>query len=148
ELAEGIDTGIPAGEDCTYPVWSPDMKKVVFGRVTARNGVIPSAYKYAIMDLTSKKETPLDLPAGFGSIRWSPDGKWLLGYSWHFSPIWQRYTLAESKLHTIVKNRFHYYMDLSPDGKTLIGFGQTREGVVGGPQPPHGINQFDVETGA
>jgi RNA polymerase sigma factor (sigma-70 family) len=145
--AEGTDTGIPAGQGCTYPVWSPDMKKAVYGRVTAWNGVIPSAYKYFVVDLASKKETLLDLPADFHVIRWSPDGKWLLGYQWGLPPIVQRYTFADGKLHTIVKTRFDFYLDLSPDGKTLIAYGLTREGVVGGPLPPCAVNLFDVETG-
>jgi hypothetical protein len=144
---EGTDTGIPAGPDYTVPIWSPDMKKAVYGTVTARNGVIPSAYRYALVDLGSKKETPLDLPASFNLLRWSSDGKWLLGYQWGLPPNVQRYTFADGKLNTIVRTRFDFYLDLSPDGKTIIGYGLTREGVIGGPLPPCSMNRFDVEIG-
>src|SRR5262245_55924876 len=148
DAAEGTDTGIPAGEDYFYPLWSSDMKKAVVARVTARNGVIPSAYQYAIVDIATKKQTILGVPADLLVTRWSPDGGWLLGYQWSNFQHWQRYTLADGKLHSIVKNRVHQYMDVSPDSKTLIGYGHTREGVVGGPLPPLGMNQFDVVTGA
>src|SRR5262249_22444643 len=122
--------------------------KAIYGRVTARNGVIASAYKYVAVDLASKKETPLNVPGDFLLARCSPDGKWLLGYQYTNFQHWQRYTLADGKLHSIANGPFHAYMDLSPDGKTLIGYGQTRKGVIGGPQPPRGVNRFDVETGA
>jgi len=131
DAAEGADTGIPAGEDYSWPVWSPDMKRALYGRVTSRNGVIPRTYKYALVDLTTKKETPLDIPGDFIVTRWSPDGEWLLGNQWTNSPHWRRYDLADGKLHTIIEKRIHYYADLSPDGKTLIAYGQTKEGVIG-----------------
>ena len=52
----------------------------------------------------------------------------------------------EGKLQTLVAKQHYFYMDLSPDGKTLIGYGPTREGVVGGPLPPYAVNRFDVTT--
>src|SRR5262249_25413064 len=140
DAAKGTDTGIPAGEDQSWPVWSPDMKKAIYGRVTARDGVGPLAFKYALVDLATRKETPLDVPGDFFVMCWSPDGKWLLGArSWATAPCWQRYTLADGKLHTIVKDRNYSYMDLSPDGKTLIGFGQTQEEGIG--LSPRGMNR-------
>jgi Tol biopolymer transport system component len=124
------------------------MKKAVVARVTARNGVIPSAYQYVMMDIATRKQTILGVPGDLTVTRWSPDGKWLLGYQYSNFQHWQRYTLADGKLHSVVKNRVHHYMDVSPDSKALIGSGHTREGVVGQPLPPRGMNQFDVETGA
>jgi Tol biopolymer transport system component len=124
------------------------MKKAVVGRVTARNGVIPSAYQYMMVDTATGKQIILGVPADLLVTRWSPDGKWLLGYQHSNFQYWLRYTLADGKLHSIVKNRVHQYLDVSPDSKTLIGYGHTREGVVGGPKPPNGMNQFDVATGA
>lgn len=135
---EGTDTGLPAG----YPVWSHDMKQVVYR---------PAADKYAIMNLATKKSTPLALPPGHCVIGWSKDGSWLLVTPPVFGgvySVYNRYTLADGKLHKIVDKRFYYYMDLSPDGKTLIGFGEGQQGVDGGPQVPWEIDRFDVATGA
>ncbi|MBN9122934.1 MAG: hypothetical protein J0I06_27990, partial [Planctomycetes bacterium] len=142
--AEGTDTGIPA-DSC--PVWSRDMKRAVYAHGSRPNGEAGAAYK--LLDLATRKETPLGLPADHYPVLWSPDGTWLLVVRrGGVSPVWCRYDLAGGKLETLVDRRFYYYMDLSPDGKTLIGFGQPRPEEPGGPRVRWEIDRFDVATGA
>src|SRR5262245_59323964 len=146
DAAKVTDTGIPAGEDYTPPVWFPDMKRIAYARITKpADGSILWSLKFVVLDLTTKKETPLGLPADHVVTKWSPDGSWLLAIQGN--AVWRRYTLADGKLQTITEKRFYFYMDLSPDGKTLIGYGEGRQGVVGGPRIPWEIDRFDVATG-
>jgi hypothetical protein len=142
---EVTDTGIPADERYSYLVWSWDMKQVIYTRVKGKVGVF-ERYKFVLIDLATRVETPLNLPDDTRWLVWSRDGKWLLVSP--SSNVWQRYTIADGKLQTLVANQRYFYMDLSPDGKKLIGYGPTREGVVGGPLPPYAVNRFDVATGA
>jgi RNA polymerase sigma factor (sigma-70 family) len=145
---EGTDTGLPTGLGYRCPVWSPDMKRVVYATTAEAGDGVTYVYKYAIMDLATKKVTPLDLSSGYDVARWSSDGSWLLVAPASIGGVgWSQYTLADGKLRTLVEKRSYFYMDLSPDGKTLIGFGPGRDGVVGGPRVPWEIDRFDVATG-
>jgi RNA polymerase sigma factor (sigma-70 family) len=149
EGVEGTDTGLPAGAGYQCPVWSPDMKRVAYAS-TAEQAPDGVSYlcKYAIMDLATKKTTPIDIAPKHHVVKWSGDARWLLVSETSLGGVYSRYTLADGKLHPIVTKRFYFYMDLSPDGKTLIGYGEGQQGVVGGPRIPWEIDRFDSATGA
>ncbi len=140
---EGTDTGIPG---YSYPVWSPDMKQVVYARPT-KDG--DTNFRYYRRELATQKETPLDQLGDRQVTSWSRDGNWLLVNQTRqaIGGIWSRYSLADGKLHTITEKQFFYFADLSPDGKTMIGFGEVRQEVPGGPRIPWEMTRFDAATG-
>jgi dipeptidyl aminopeptidase/acylaminoacyl peptidase len=94
------------------------------------------------------------MPADYLVVRWSPDGSWLLVFQrsvnerFEVSEAYHRYVLATGKIQTITDRRSYYNADLSPDGKTLIGFGEP--GLPPDPtnRSPRELSRFDVATGA
>jgi len=150
EGTEGTDTGIPSGSKYSPPVWTSDMKRAAFAKIVPVNPDDPMAldYKYSLFDLATRKVTPLDLPPDHRVARWSKDGTWMLVSQPGGGP-WRKYTLADGKLDTLVAKRFYLSMDLSPDGKTLIGYGEPEEAPFDETKPatPWELDLFDVATG-
>ncbi len=158
DSTEGTDTGVPIipipvekghlGRYSLHPVWSPDMKQIVYSRhATADSG---TKFRYYRRELATGKETPLD---ELGDDRvvtsWSRDGNWLLVNQNRqpFGGIWSRYSLADGKLNTITERPFLLYADLSPDGKTMIGFAEFQQEVAGIPRITWEMTRFDAATG-
>ncbi len=155
DTTEGTDTGIPTipvpegrlGYSL-HPVWSSDMKQIVYSRLaTTDNG---TKLQYYRRELATGKETPLDeLGDDRVVMSWSRDGNWLLVNQTRqpFGGIWSRYSFADGKLNTITERPFLLYADLSPDGKTMIGFAEFQQEVVEVPRSTWEMTRFDAATG-
>ena len=73
EAEPGTDLGI----DGQSFAWSPDGAEIAYTRVEDRPGEKLDA-RSGVVDVKTKKSTPLDLPADHVITDWSRDGKWLL----------------------------------------------------------------------
>ncbi|QEL17672.1 RNA polymerase sigma factor [Limnoglobus roseus] len=123
EGADGTDTGVPAGQGVSWPVWSPDMAEVVYGRSTRTPDPDGgTSYQYARRVVATGAETMLRVPADYEVAEWAPDGAWLLVSNGRSRTEWGRYTLADGKFKTLVGNCLFHTMDVA-SGTPVIGYG-------------------------
>jgi RNA polymerase sigma factor (sigma-70 family) len=147
---EGTDTRLDYRER-DHLVWSPDAGRVVRGRVIDPADLF-SAHTYTLYDVASQKSTELKLPAGHIVCQWAPDGAWLLvcsggggigvGY-----PNWYKLTLADGKVSPIATNFPCYRADVSPDGRSLIGYAHRVDKTAGEPRWDRRLVRIDIATG-
>jgi Tol biopolymer transport system component len=75
----GSPQGLLVGnETFSDPTWSPDGKRICFGRSPYANASIK---KIEVLDLTSKQISAIPGSENLYSPRWSPDGQYLAGLS-------------------------------------------------------------------
>jgi Tol biopolymer transport system component/DNA-binding winged helix-turn-helix (wHTH) protein len=68
---------IPGDENEGDPTWSPDGRRIAFGRLPWMPGTSQKPELY-ILDLASKGVTPLPGSEGLFSPRWSPSGRYIV----------------------------------------------------------------------
>jgi Tol biopolymer transport system component/DNA-binding winged helix-turn-helix (wHTH) protein len=68
---------IPGDENEGDPTWSPDGRRIAFGRLPWMPGTSQKPELY-ILDLASKGVTPLPGSQGLFSPRWSPSGRYIV----------------------------------------------------------------------
>jgi RNA polymerase sigma factor (sigma-70 family) len=145
---EGTDTGLDYRER-DHLVWSPDAGRVVRGRAVDPADLF-SARAYTLYDLASRKPAELKLPAGHHVLRWAPDGTWLLVCSGEgvMYPNWSKLTLADGKLTPIVTGCPCFLADVSPDGRSLIGYAHRVDKTGREPRHDRRLVRIDVATGS
>ena len=84
DLATGDVTQLTHGGSDTRPGWSPDGKRILFGRATADTSgdgliTVSDAAEIYVLDIASGEEKNLTNTPSFGDFNfaWSPDGKWI-----------------------------------------------------------------------
>jgi RNA polymerase sigma factor (sigma-70 family) len=140
EGTEGVDTGI-AYHSLDQFHWSPDGRQVV--RVSPERGRW-TKFVNTLIDLDTKKETPLRLPHDPEQVAaWSPDGKWLLtthyagtvkkgDVSYHLTEH-HRFDLEKGTSEPLGEKGQLYNLVVSPDGRSLFGQAiESRESVAAG----------------
>ena len=71
--AEQLTTGSVSDLD---PTWSPDGKSLAFGQIRSEGNQL--VYSLQLLDVASRKQTPIPGTDGVCCPRWSPDGKYLI----------------------------------------------------------------------
>lgn len=143
----GTDTGLDF-QPGDYFVWSADAGRVVRSRPTDPEKAT-SARTTTLYDLATRKSSELKLPTDHHAWQWAPDGRWLLVYSGDVfqTPNWYKYTPADGTLVAIATNFPCFRADLSPDGKSLIGYVHRVVKENGEPRHDRKLVRVDVSTG-
>lgn len=63
------------------PSWSADGRQIVFGRVPDLMGKEGTSHDLQVLEVATRKVTPVPASEGMFSPRWSPDGRWIFALS-------------------------------------------------------------------
>jgi Tol biopolymer transport system component len=102
---------LPSDEGEADPVWSPDGKKLAFGR----RGLTPGGGIY-LTDLSTRQMTLLPGSENIYSPRWSPDGNYLAGLKSDSSAL-MLFDFKAQKWSEWIKEPSLGFPNWSPDGK-------------------------------
>jgi Tol biopolymer transport system component/DNA-binding winged helix-turn-helix (wHTH) protein len=113
--AEQLSSGAISDLD---PSWSPDGSKLVFGQVRMVGDKRIDSIQ--MLDLASRRATPIPGTDGICCPRWSPDGRFLLASHGDYNDL-LLYEFATQKWTVIVKDLgIIGYMEWMNDGKSIM----------------------------
>jgi Tol biopolymer transport system component/DNA-binding winged helix-turn-helix (wHTH) protein len=113
--AEQLTTGSVSDLD---PTWSPDGKSLAFGQIRSDGNQL--VYSLQLLDVASRKQTPIPGTDGVCCPRWSPDGKYLVATHDRYDDV-ILYDFSTQKWTTVVKGIGTIgYMEWSNDSKSVM----------------------------
>jgi RNA polymerase sigma factor (sigma-70 family) len=145
--------GVDLQAECKMFAWSPDGTEIVCNQFSDGPKQQGTGHKHFIVDVKTKKQTPLDLPDGHFINDWSRDGKYFLTSS--FVPN-ERQSPGSVRLKLMNRNgtenktlteegQFCVDGRLSPDGKKVL-YGLLAK-LKEGEEPKVDLSVLDIATG-
>jgi Tol biopolymer transport system component len=100
------------------PAWSPDSATLAFGQTRVQDNV--QTVSIQLLDLASRRITPLSESEGLCCPRWSPDGRYLVAAR-HWGEVLEVYEFATQKWKVILNGPSPTgYIEWSSDGKEIL----------------------------
>jgi len=114
--AEQLTDGPSFDLDAT---WSPDGGTLAFGRTLVQDNVLQTV-SIQLLDLASRRITPLPQSEGLCCPRWSPDGRYVVAAR-HWGQVVELYEFATGKWRVILNGPSPTgYVEWSNDGKEIL----------------------------
>ncbi|MDY3560576.1 RNA polymerase sigma factor [Gemmata sp. JC673] len=125
---DGPGEPLISGMRCMFFAWHPDGTKLYVSHLPPDVKDVaadkPAPVATWVYDLKTKKKAPLELPAGYGVVDVSRDGKTLLAVTMTLNDVYPSRTylipVATLKPQLLTEKRFDGQR-LSPDGKSVLG---------------------------